>query len=319
VNRHTDTVSEVSRDRIYAETWAPSHEAPATFTSDATAEVTAAEDGDWNPRRGIDTPSDLALVDGTRRVEINLWRHHSHDRVPGLAGAYAVGAAVLPAAGGSAFSGVRTSRVCIWGEGHTGGLGPQNGYRWEPVSTAAEDMDGVVNTLQNMMRDAEGRLAVQLAEAGWLVVLDGPLNHLYNNHLPVVGYVKRHQRRLLPAEQHNRVPELEIGERSPLWAVGEDRYTAYLRVGATGPVGDPWGGVVRLECHARHGLDAAIAVVDKLAGTLPRFAGVHHRDPRAPQNLTPIKALEAHLGNVLGSKDLATRVARDAVAAQQYA
>ena len=49
--------------------------------------------------------------------------------------------------------------------------------------------------------------------------------------------------------------------------------------------------------------------------SVPRFAGVPHRDPRAPQNLQPIGALETHLRHLLGHPGLATRAVREAVAA----
>ncbi len=43
-----------------------------------------------------------------------------------------------------------------------------------------------------------------------------------------------------------------------------------------------------------------------ITGLLPRFAGVRHRDPRAPQNLQPVGALEKHLRHLLGPADYAT-------------
>jgi len=55
-------------------------------------------------------------------------------------------------------------------------------------------------------------------------------------------------------------------------------------------------------------------VVDQAAAILPRYAGVAHRDPRAPQNLQPVGALEAHLRHLLGDPGLAYRAVREAVA-----
>jgi hypothetical protein len=80
-------------------------------------------------------------------------------------------------------------------------------------------------------------------------------------------------------------------------------------------VGSPWGGIVRLELPAGDGLRGAVAAADRLAATLPRFAGVPHRDPRAPQNLTPVRNLEQHLSRCIGPARLSARTARDAVAA----
>jgi hypothetical protein len=64
---------------------------------------------------------------------------------------------------------------------------------------------------------------------------------------------------------------------------------------------------------------AAATVADEVAATIPRYAGVPHRDPRAPQNLQPIGALETHLRHLLGDPGLAYRAVREAVAARLVA
>jgi hypothetical protein len=68
-----------------------------------------------------------------------------------------------------------------------------------------------------------------------------------------------------------------------------------------------------LEIPQSPGLKAAVEVADRVAGAIPRFAGVAHRDPRAPQNLQPIGALETHLRHLLGHVGLATRAVHEAV------
>src|ERR671934_255289 len=131
--------------------------------------------------------------------------------------------------------------------------------------------------------------------------------------LPVVGYVKTHYRALLSHEHHKRIPELRAGERSSLFRLGSDRYSCYLRLTAGATTSSPWFGIVRLEIPQSPGLSAAVDVADRVAGTIPRFAGVAHRDPRAPQNLQPIGALERHLRHLLGHAGLATRAVHEAV------
>jgi hypothetical protein len=88
-----------------------------------------------------------------------------------------------------------------------------------------------------------------------------------------------------------------------------------VRVGSPGPAASPWSGVARLHFPAVAGFDAVLAEADILAGTLPAFAGVAHRDPRAPVNLTPVRNLERHLTHALGNAKLARRAARDALLA----
>jgi hypothetical protein len=71
---------------------------------------------------------------------------------------------------------------------------------------------------------------------------------------------------------------------------------------------------VRIEIPQSAGLDAAISTADRIAGIIPRYAGVAHRDPRAPQNLQPVGGLEKYLRHRLGSAALAVRAVREAVA-----
>ena len=59
-------------------------------------------------------------------------------------------------------------------------------------------------------------------------------------------------------------------------------------------------GVVRLEAPSGPGLEAARELADLSARELPRFASDPARDPRAPQNLLPIGALETRLKHRLG-------------------
>jgi hypothetical protein len=136
--------------------------------------------------------------------------------------------------------------------------------------------------------------------------------------LPIVGYVKTHHRALLAAEDHARVPRLRSGERTTLFQLRRQGqrgspYSCYFRLAPQAPTSSPWSGVVRLEVPESGGLDPARLLVDTVAAALCPFAGVPHRDPRAPQNLQPIGAHERHLRHLLGSPALATRAVRDAV------
>jgi hypothetical protein len=163
------------------------------------------------------------------------------------------------------------------------------------------------------MRQDEGVLAERLCEEGHLVVVDGPLHYVRSRDLPVIGYVKTHSRALLGPEHHRELPKLQPGERTSLFTLGRERYSCYLRLVPTGGISGPWAGVVRLEVPQSAGLTAATKVVDEAAAVLPRYAGVAHRDPRAPQNLQPVGALEARLRHLLGDPGLAYRAVREAV------
>jgi hypothetical protein len=163
------------------------------------------------------------------------------------------------------------------------------------------------------MRQAEGYLAEELGEDGCLVIVDGPLNYVRSRDLPVVGYVKTHHRPLLDPPHHSRLTGLKPGERTSLFALGDDRYSCYLRLAPVRPFSGPWAGIVRIEIPQSSGQRLAVETADRVAALVPRFAGVPHRDPRAPQNLQPVGALESHLRHRLGDRGMAFRAVREAV------
>lgn len=302
--------------RVFAEDWDPSYGSPATFDWDDSGSVERVEDGVGHVAGRADARVPLAFVDGVRRAEMRLWAEDGRGaRIPGVAGAYAVGAVTVRPGMGADFSGDRVGRLAVWGHGHCGDLVGSHGFRWASESTTAEDPDELLLHLHERMRRAEGTLALAAADAGWHTVLDGPLNRIPGVHGLVTGYVKTHRRQLLPDDEHALVPALAVGERTRLYTNGATHYTCYVRVGSPGPAAWPWSGVARLHFPAVAGFDAVLAEADVLAGTLPAFAGVAHRDPRAPVNLTPVRNLERHLTHALGNAKLARRAARDAILA----
>lgn len=303
--------------RVYTEDWDPAYGNPATFDIDDTDAVEQAEAGDDHIGPSAAREQPICFIDGTRRAELSVWLENSATgaRVPGLMGAYAVGAVTVRPGANAGFEGIRVGRLAIWGAGHTGRITATTGHRWESEATTVTDPAKLLDHLQDLMRAAEGRLALDAADAGWNVVLDGPLNRIRSLHALVTGYVKTHRRQILPDAAHARVPTLPVGARTRIFTAGTDRYTCYVRVGRPGPGGSPWSGIARLDFPAVAGLDAVTVRATELASLLPRYAGVAHRDPRAPVNLTPVKNLENRLYRMLGRVEHATRAARDAVIA----
>ena len=59
-------------------------------------------------------------------------------------------------------------------------------------------------------------------------------------------------------------------------------------------------GIIRLEVRAVVGLETARHLANTSAALLVRFASLAMRDPRAPQNLIPVGALEAELRRRMG-------------------
>lgn len=275
------------------------------------------EDGEGRLERHV--PKSLvnrsvAFVDGVRRGEASLYLKVGDTLVRGVAGAHGRGAVVVQPGERPEFASCIVERLVLWGGGEAAPLPDvEGGWSWRPASIASDDPDAPLQELQRRMREAEGRLAEDLCGRGHLAIVDGPLNFVRSRDLPVVGYVKTHYRPLLPVELHEQVPGLRAGERSSLIASRSDVYTSYLRLTEPSRSAGPWSGIVRLEVPSSQGLKAAIETIDSVAAALPRFSGVPHVDPRAPQNLQPIGALERHLRHLLGDIGLASRAVRAAV------
>lgn len=308
--------------QVFVEDWGASYGSPYLVMPDDSGTQTAVliEDGaelrrhPGRPYRLADGP--LAFVDGVRRGEASLWLQDggTGSGARGVAGGHACGAVIADGIDRPSYGETRVRRLAIWGSGLTGRLPDvAGGWSWTSCSVADPHPDAPLKDLQTRMRQEEGRLAESLCAEGHLTIVDGPLNFVRSRDLPVVGYVKTHYRALLDPEHHRRIPELVAGERTSLFRLGDDRYSTYVRLAPIGTMASPWTGIVRLEIPQSAGLNDARVVVDRVAGALPRFAGVAHRDPRAPQNLQPIGALETHLRHLLGHAGLASRAVREAV------
>jgi hypothetical protein len=306
---------------VFVEDWGATYGSPYLVPGDDQSATTAelVEDGQglrFHPGTAYEHAG-IAFVDGVRRGEASLYFQDpaSGAMARGVAGAHACGAVVGDGVHRMEFREIRTGRLAIWGSGIVARLPDvAGGWSWRAASIADPSPDAPLQELQTRMRQAEGELAEELAGSGLLVIVDGPLNFVRSRDLPVVGYVKTHYRMLLPLALHRRVPGLAAGERTSLFRLGADRYSCYLRLTALGESSGPWAGIVRLEVPQSAGLAQAIGVADRVAGTVPRFAGVAHLDPRAPQNLQPVGGLETHLRHRLGDLGLAARAVREAVA-----
>ena len=306
---------------VFVEDWGASYGSAYLVAQDDVGSASAelVEDGqDVLPHDGVPpTAGDgaIAFVDGVRRGEASLWQEDDAGRSGrGVAGGHACGAVIADRSSVS-FGECRIRRMVIWGSGMTGTLPDiRGGWTWMGASVADGHPDAPLKELQTRMRQEEGRLAEELCAAGFLTVIDGPLTFVRSRDLPVVGFVKTHHRALLGPEQHRKIPKLGPGQRSSLFRLGQDRYSAYLRLASVSATASPWSGIVRIEIPQSTGLGAAISTADRIAGVILCYAGVAHRDPRAPQNLQPVGALEKYLRHQLGSAALAVRAVREAVA-----
>jgi hypothetical protein len=313
--------------RIYVEDWQVEYGRPNLVAEDEeTPEGSAklVEDDERLARhQGHAPPPDgvsLAFVDGVRRAEALLILPDngggSGEQAHGMAGALAYGSVLINGVRRPEFGPCEVERLTIWGSSRSDATLPAGpgGWRWDSMSVDSTEIHAPLRALENIMINRERKLARELAESHRITLVDGTLRPMPDLPVPVVGYVKTHHRRLLDLGVHREVPLMEVGWRTSLFRVGTERLSAYVRIGAPSSMGSPWAGIIRIEMFLSLGVERAAAIADQLAGLLPRFAGVAHRDPRAPQNLQPVGALENHLRRLLGMPGLATRATRDAVA-----
>ena len=265
----------------------------------------------------VQRPRRLAFVDGTLRIEARLTRTDGQGTVTGLAGSWGAGAVLVEGERPLRFDQVTVGRTAIFTGGHRVELPPQpGGWSWEADSITGTELEAARDRLRHRMRDTEAAIAEGLCAGGWLTIIDGPLYHIRSTRtLPVIGYVKTHHRPMLTPAAWNQVPQLAAGERSGLFAMHDEMYGCYLRVGAPGPWAGPWAGIVRLELPAGVGRVLAVEAADAAASWLPAFASAPHRDERAPVNMTPVSGLERHLHRLQGDRRLALRAVRAAVMA----
>ena len=288
----------------------------------------------WEPVRPTGTaPTAVQIVDGVRRVEA-----HAIDDLDdgtfalGLFGSYAVGA-------------VRCEGARAWildGEGEfvvgrryfQSGGEPQNHdiasgaaqlrFQAEPRPDANTSND-LLHELLEVMTRAEAQLVDVLSRnEDVLTITDGRLRRRPKGRR-VAGYIKSIQSWYLGARELPLLGDLAVGERTPLFRIGggndagsrrgADLYAWYLRIADMGPHYHHLSGIVRLEAPGALERDEAFRLADECALALPRLASSPVRDPRAPQNLTPVGALEDTLRRRLGEREWVRRLIASALRA----
>lgn len=303
-------------------------ETPTEFQADDEAvdlDVTVERQAEaWAPIRPAFTGPipEMAVVDGVRRMEARLVVSTEGLTLHGALGAYGVGA-VHCGNGQASFGEEIRGRLLIFGSGHIlpASVAVSPGLVYEPRSVGEDDPDAPLRGLHREMRSVEEQLARRLAANAQLLVLaDGPLSIGDNTAGRVVGFVKRLFKLYLGAEQLPVLRALSCGTRTPVFLIRSAgrfaRYSWFMRIANRLPVEGDLTGLVRLEVAEGIGLEDAIRLADVTASVIPRYVPSRSRDPRAPQNLVPIGALEQHLRRGLGDtrlihRRLATLVARE--------
>ena len=240
----------------------------------------------------------------------------------GALGAYGVGV-VHCRDGRATFGEEIRGRLLILGSGHMlpAPVVVSPGLVYEARSVADDDPDAPLRGIHSEMRVVEEQLARRLAgDERVLVLADGPLSIGDNTAGRVVGFVKRLFKMYLGPEQLPVLRALTCGTRTPVFLIRSAgrfaRYSWFIRIANRLRVESDLTGLVRLEVSEGVGVDEAIRLAELTTSVIPRFVPSRSRDPRAPQNLVPIGALEQHLRRGLGDtrlihRRLATLLARE--------
>ncbi|GAA5160421.1 hypothetical protein GCM10023321_43060 [Pseudonocardia eucalypti] len=316
--------------RWRVESWDPSY--GASTDGDSTPDARAADQvaldverpaADWQP---VD-PGDAApewpvvrFVDGVRRVDALAWVTEPDTETASMAlcASYAAGV-VRCGPDGAHLASAEVRRGLFTTSRHATDARTAAGhYRMVRATPRGEPMADLNAAVQRELTDVEAAVASAAREGvsggledDDLLVVDGPLRG--RAHLPrVLGFIKSHNRPYLPAELHRLVGTLRAGQRTPVFGLvtSWQRYTWYLKLPER--TGAPWAGVVRVECPIELPPAEAVALADRSAQVLCRYASAEYKDSRAPQNLYPIAGLERELKHRLGEAALLYRAIRSA-------
>ncbi len=296
-------------DPAYGSSFAPGDMTPSLAEVDPSVEVPA---GSWKaipPEPAAGGAERLAFIDGVRRIDALVWIEDSDGTFRrGLCASFAAGVVAMERR--AEIRKIRVRRRLLTAASAETLETDAGTYAAESV--AGESVAQLSSGLQERLRRLEIEVAVSEKDFGLLVV-DGPLSS-HHAREGVVGYVKSHHVSYLEPELERVVGSLEPCERTPLFLTTTSfrRYSTYLRVG--GERSHPFSGVVRLELSAESPLSTVQRLASLAARTIPRYASVPHKDPRAPSNLFPIGALERELRRRLGDHGIVHRALRAAAA-----
>ncbi|MCH7230415.1 hypothetical protein L0U85_06030 [Glycomyces sp. L485] len=300
--------------QITVDAWDPSFadnaESPSrsdSATVDTEIETPAKQ---WAP---VDAPGPgprrLLVVDGVRRIDARVELSDETGRWPGMCVSWAAGAVACDLDGGASAVTETAVERGLFAPLDPGAELDHYPYRKTDAAESAE----LIAASQAAMAALEAKVAAKVATHAELSVLDGTLRG--RTRLPnAVGYIKSHHRSYLQAPLNGVVERLRPGQRTPVFHLMTTwpRYSWYLRLPGAGSRG--WAGVARIEAADALSEEAAIALADATAAALPPLGSAAHKDPRAPQNLTPIAGLERRLKRKLGDSRLLLRSVRTAYA-----
>ncbi len=264
----------------------------------------------------------VRFVDGVQASDAVIWITDP-DRdgpLPGLVASWAAGVVSCTPDGArlermvverGVFSDARSLGPIIAGNLTWRPHAPETDVEGEALIPSVPDPQALRHRLGVARRRLEDRVGQRGSDvpADSLTVHDGLLHHT-SRPLTAVGLAKRAHRIYLPERLQAVQRQLTRGQRTPLFTTDPQRrrVSCYLALSDPLPpaVADPGSCVARIEMALAPDTTVGQAAdfADRVAATLPPFASEPHVDPRAPQNLLPIRSLEAELRRMLGRQSI---------------
>ena len=287
---------------------------PSNFEVDALVET-----ADWSQAivpRPLPFPELVAFIDGVQRIE--SWARVDDEESSSVAvlASVAVGCA-FSTPDAATISVDYTSRVlAVGGATRTEALVvPMRGRDlvFEALPATGTGRHGAMQAAAVRRRDLELASVAKHLPKTPLVIADGRLVDLTRGTNQLAGIAKTLHQLYLAGEQRALVARLRAGERTPVFTIKDSwgsRHSWFLRLPYTRAIHHSYAGIVRLEIPVDD-TRSPVEVADMLSHNLPRYASRPEHDPRAPQNLLPVGALEKRLRHELGDQAFIRRAIED--------
>jgi hypothetical protein len=280
------------------------------------------ETSDWSQGivpRPLPFPERVAFIDGVQRVE--SWARVDDEESSSVAILASVAAGcVISTPGQASVSVDYVSRVlAIGGTTRAEALvvpAPRRDLVFEVLPATGTGRHGAMQAAAVRRRDLELASIQKHLVNTPLVIADGRLNELTHGPNQLAGIAKTLHQLYLTGEHRALVSRLAAGERTPVFRIKDSwgsRHSWFLRLPYTRAIHHSYAGIVRIEIP-EDDKRSPVEVADMLSHNLPRFASRPEHDPRAPQNLLPVGALEKRLRHELGDQAFIRRAIEDHLA-----
>ena len=324
-----------SNYQIRLEPWATEYDSPIRLTDEEDKFIEpidiTVESKEWKvfqPATSANIPKKIVFVDGRRRLDSRFLGQKDKEILYGVFATVAVGAVLVErkAQRATCFKPTIKRAIAVGGNlrppvTHVPcPFGSKATLTYDLCLTSCENSpEASFSSIQKAMLEAEARLAEEFNNnPDIFVIRDGPL--LYGSYKSpglTLGYIKTMGKQYLTGDAAQILWHLKLGERTPIFLIGKpesfkSHWSWYLRSGERNIVPKNLGyhnlhGIVRLDLYSEVPLEKAREIANLSTVLIPQYASHPIQDPRAPQNLTPVRGLEKELGRYMGDRKLIER------------